>query len=192
MLRRPVVRNHDDGTLPNSTSKCASSVGGPGRHIRPEIFILQIEPESRELTYLDSTKDMKKISTEPENPTGRGPLVRPPWRQSKTAKRTPENDPIKITNSNPLLHFPNACRRLNVSDVERKSNPISAPPHRSAPNPCKQHYYFGHRIRPRLRPFGRVPKATSGDRKSGWWPFLFSEPRPSGSGPFLRRICRRI
>jgi hypothetical protein len=67
----------------------------------------------------------------------------------------PANDPINISNTNPPLHFPNACRRLNISDVERKSNPISAL-RRPIPTPCKQHYYFGHRIRPRVRPFGRV------------------------------------
>jgi len=147
--RRRIPTPHDAGNA--SRQWCAK-----GSNIIPETLILQNEPESQELTDLDSTKDSTKISTEPENPRGRGPLVRPAWRQTKMAKRTPENGSIKITNSNPLLHFPNACRRLNVSDVERKSNPISAPPHRSTPNPCKQHYYFGHRIRPRLRPFGRV------------------------------------
>ena len=151
---RPVQRRRIP--TPHDAGNASRQWRAQGSNILPETLILQIEPESQELTTLDSTKDAKKISTEPENPRGRGPLVRPAWRQSKMAKRTPVNDLIKITNSNPLLHFPNACRRLNVSDVERKSNPISAPRHRSTPNPCKQHYYFGHRIRPRLRPFGRV------------------------------------
>jgi hypothetical protein len=88
------------------------------------------------LNTLLSAPAVKKISTEPENPR---------------LGDTKANGRINIINENPPLHFANACRRLNLSDVEHKSNPISAP-HRSASNPCKQHYYFGHRIRPRLRP----------------------------------------
>src|ERR1700736_6470501 len=85
------------------------------------------------------------------------------------AERRPDresaNGGIKIFNDNPLLHFPNTCRRLKGSDVERKSSSISAPRHRPTPSPCssKQYYYFGHRIRPRVRPLGRVSEATSGE-----------------------------
>jgi hypothetical protein len=115
-------------------------------------------------------------------------LRRPrPWK-TENYETNPANAPIKIINTNPPLHFPNASRRLNISDVERKSNPISAPPHRSASNPCKQHYYFGHRIRPRVRLLGRVSEATSGDKQSGWWPFLLY-----GERNWMRnRQCRRI
>ena len=81
--------------------------------------------------------------------------------------------PINICNAHPPLHFPNDSHTLNLSDVERISNPIPAPRRRPTPTPCNQHYYFGHRIRPRVRPPGRVSEATSGDRQSGWWPFLF-------------------
>ena len=115
----------------------------------PEIYNFQNEPKNQKLSALNSTLAIRKISTEPEGTQAGG---------SKTGncESNPPNDPINISNTNPLLHFPNACRRLNLSDVERNSNPISACAHRSVPNPCKQHYYFGHRIRPRLRPFGRV------------------------------------
>lgn len=75
------------------------------------------------------------------------------------------NGDIKICNDDPPLHFPKSCLRLKGSDVERKSSSISAPRRRPTPSPCssKQYYYFGHRIRPRVRPLGRVSEATSGE-----------------------------
>ena len=73
------------------------------------------------------------------------------------------NGDIKICNDDRLLHFRNTCRKLKGSDVERKSSSISAPRRRPTPSPCKQYYYFGHRIRPRVRPLGRVSEATSGE-----------------------------
>src|SRR5215813_13165778 len=62
---------------------------------------------------------------------------------------------------------------LTLSDVECISNPIPVTRHRPTSTPCSQHYYFGHRIRPRLRPIGTCSEATSGDKQPGWWPFLF-------------------
>ena len=83
------------------------------------------------------------------------------------------NAAIKICYAHALLHFPNCCRRLNLSDVLRISNSVPVCRHRP-PTPCKQHYYFGHRIRPRLRPLGTsVLRPPAGMSKSGWWPFLF-------------------
>src|SRR5215831_6954682 len=60
-----------------------------------------------------------------------------------------------------------------LSDVECISNPIPVSRHRLTSTPCSQHYYFGHRIRPRLRPIGTCSEATSGDEQTGWWPFYF-------------------
>jgi hypothetical protein len=88
--------------------------------------------------------------TDSESPPAPDP---PPTENCETNPAA--NETINISNTDAHLHFPKSCRRLYVSDVERKSNPISAP-RRPTPTPCKQHYYCGHRIRPRVRPFGRV------------------------------------
>jgi hypothetical protein len=124
--------------------------GAPGSHFAPMESTQPIDFEPSPIA------GPSKIQNYERNPPPRAALA-----------------PINICNADPLLHFPNDSHKLNLSDVERISNPITAPWHRPTPTPCNQHYYFGHRIRPRVRPLGRVSEATSGDRKSGWWPFLF-------------------
>jgi hypothetical protein len=91
----------------------------------------------------------------PTQPTDSEPQPTPDPPPAENCETNPgANDPIKINNTDPPLHSPNSCRRLNLSDVECKASPISIS-HRPTPPPCK-HYYFGHRIRPRVRLFGRV------------------------------------
>jgi len=109
-------------------------------------------------------------SARPPQPHNSEPRTLRLLRPQEIAKRTqdqpnPTNGDIKICNDDPALHFPNSCLRLKRSDVERKSSSISAPRRRPTPSPCssKQYYYFGHRIRPRVRPLGRVSEATSGE-----------------------------
>jgi len=86
-----------------------------------------------------------------------------PWRKRTHffIRLAAQNALISICYGNPLLHFPNYCLTLNLSDVECISNPIPAIRHR--PTPCNHYYYYsGHRIRPRLRPLGRVPRPPAG------------------------------
>jgi hypothetical protein len=108
-------------------------------------------------------------SRPPVQPTDSEPSPAPDPAPTENCETNPgpvesTNGDIKICNDDPVLHFPKSCLRLKGSDVERKSSSISAPRRRPTPSPCrKQYYYFGHRIRPRVRPLGRVSEATSGE-----------------------------